>query len=87
MTNAEQIRFAVNAWKYALAHCIRALPEGPQREALVVCEKHPNLANVRTVLAAGRNRPWLPLIEAALVEIGLAAIEIVLKDTDHDHRG
>ncbi len=87
MTNAEQIRFAVNAWDYAVGLCIRTLPEGPEREALVICEERPSLVNVRAVLTVGRNRPWLPLIEGALVEIGLAAIEDILEVADHEHRG
>ncbi len=87
MTNAQQIRYAVSAWTYALAHCIHSLPEGPEREALIVCENRPTLANLRAVLIVGRNRPWLALIEAALVEIGLAAFEDILGEADHDHRG
>jgi hypothetical protein len=85
MTRAEQIRLAAHAWDYAVSLCIRALADGPEREALIACEERPILPNIRAALAIGRGRPWLPLIESALVEIGLAAIEDVLKEADHDH--
>lgn len=86
MSRAEQVRFAAHAWDYAIALCTRALPQGPEREALIACEERPTLSNIRAALALGRHRSWLTLIESALVEIGLAAIEDILKEADHDHR-
>lgn len=38
MSKPEQIRFAAHARDYALALCIRTLPEGHEREALIACE-------------------------------------------------
>lgn len=86
MTRADQVRLAAHAWDYALNLCLRTLPDGPEREALQACEERPTLSNIRAALAIGRGRPWLPLIESALVEIGLAAIEDILKEVDRDHR-
>ncbi|MGB3337169.1 MAG: hypothetical protein WBA73_08330 [Devosia sp.] len=86
MPRKDQVRLAATAWDYALRLCIRNLPNGPEREALIVCQLRPALRNIRAMLALGRGRPWLPLIESALVEIGLAAIEDILKEADHDHR-
>lgn len=86
MSRADQIHFATHAWDFALSLSLRTLPDGPEREALQACEERPTLPNIRAVLAIGRGRPWLPLIESALVEIGLAAIEDILKEADHDHR-
>ncbi|WP_459104320.1 hypothetical protein [Devosia sp. A369] len=86
MSRAEQIRFVAHGWDYALSVSIRSSSEGVEREALITCEERPTLPNIRAVLAIGRGRPWLPLIESALVEIGLVAIEAILKEADHDHR-
>lgn len=86
ITRADQVRFAAHAWNYAIALCTRALPAGPEREALIACEERPSLSTIRTVLAIGRHQPWLSLIESALVEIGIAAIEDILEEADHDHR-
>ncbi|MHA6691244.1 hypothetical protein [Devosia sp. A449] len=86
MSRAEHIRYAVHAWDYALSLSIRTVDAGPEHEALVMCEEQPNLLNVRAVLAVGRGRPWLVLIESALVEIGIVAIEDILNEADHDHR-
>lgn len=60
--------------------------QAPEREALIACEERPTLSNIRAVLAIGRRQPWLSLIESALVEIGIAAIEDILEEADHDHR-
>ncbi len=86
MPRAKQVRYAAHAWDYALSLSIRTLAGGPEREALIVCHERPTIPNIRAVLAIGRHRPWLPLIESALVEIGLVAIEDILKQADHDHR-
>ncbi len=83
---AEQVRFAARAWAYALTLCTHALPAGPEREALIACRAHPTLPHIRAVLAIGQHHPWLPLIQSALLEIGIAAIEDILKEADHDHR-
>lgn len=85
MLRADQIRFAAHAWDYALNLSLRTLPDGPEREALFACEERPTLPNIRAALAIGRGRLWLPLIESALVEIGLATIEDILREADHDH--
>lgn len=86
MSRAEQVRYAAHAWDYALSLSIRTQADGPEREALLSCEERPTIPNIRAVLAIGRHRPWLPLVEAALIEIGVAAIEDILKEADHDHR-
>lgn len=86
MPKVDQVRIAAHAWDYAITLCIRSLPQGPEREALVACDERPTIANIRAALAIGLGRPWLALIEAALVEIALAAIEDVLHEADHDHR-
>lgn len=86
ISRADQVRYTAHAWDYAIALCSRALPAGPEREALIACEERPTLSNIRAVLAIGRHQPWLPLIEAALVEIGIAAIEDILEEADRDHR-
>ncbi len=80
MLQEDQARFAVHAWRYALGLSIRTLPDGTEREALLTCESNPTLTNIRAVLAIGRHRPWLVLIESALVEIGLAAFEDILRE-------
>ena len=86
MSRAEQISFAAHAWDYALSLCIRTLPDGPEREVLIICEERPTIPSIRAALAIGRHRPWLRLIESALVEIGIVAIEDILKEAEHDHR-
>jgi hypothetical protein len=86
MSRANQVHFTAHAWAYAIARCIRALPVGPEHETLMACERSPTLSNIRAVLAIGLRQPWLPLIESALVEIGIAAIEDILEEADHDHR-
>lgn len=86
ISRADQIRCAAHAWDYAIALCTRALPASPEREALIACEERPTLSSIRAVLAIGRHQPWLSLIETALVEIGIAAIEDILEEADHDHR-
>jgi hypothetical protein len=86
MSRAHQIRFAAHAWDYAVSLSIRTLADGPEREALIACDERPTIPNIRAALAIGRHRPWLPLIQSALIEIGVAAIEDILKEADHDHR-
>jgi hypothetical protein len=87
MNRAQQRLFAIHAWGYALALCIRTLPAGPEQDALIACRQQPTLANARSALAVGQHRPWRPLIEAALVEIGLAAIEDILTGINNDTNG
>ena len=41
---------------------------------------------IGAALAIGQCRPWLPLLESALVEIGLAAIDDILMEAEHEHR-
>ncbi len=86
MSRAEQVRYSVHAWDYALSLSIRTLAAGPEREALLSCEERPTIPNIRAVLAIGRHRLWLPLIESALIEIGVAAIEDILKEAEHEHQ-
>lgn len=86
ISRADQVRYAAHVWDYAIARCTRAHPAGPEREALIACEERPTLSNIRAVLALGQHQPWLSLIESALVEIGIAAIEDILEEADHDHR-
>lgn len=57
MQRADQIRIAAHAWDYAITLCIRTLPQGPEREALIACGERPNIANVRAALAIGRGPP------------------------------
>lgn len=85
-SRADQVRYAAHAWDYALSLSIRTQTDGPEREALLSCEECATVPNIRAVLALGRHRPWLTLIEAALIEIGIAAIEDILKEADHDHQ-
>lgn len=85
MQKADQIRIAAHAWDYAITLCIRTLPQGPECEALIACDQRPTISNIRAALAIGLGRPWLALIEAALIEIALAAIEDVLHEADRDH--
>ena len=84
-SRTQQLRFAAHAWNYALSLCIRNLPAGPERTALMVCQQQPAPPNIRAALAIGHNRPWRPLIESALAEIGILAIEDILKEAGHDH--
>ncbi len=86
MPRADQVRLAAHAWDYAVSLSIRTLADGPEREALLVCEERPTILNIRAVLAIGRHRPWLPLIESALIEIGIAAIEDILKEAERGDR-
>lgn len=79
MTRDGQKHVAVLAWNLALGLSIRSLPAGPERDALDAARANPNLTTVRAVLTIGRQRPWLPLIESALVEIGLAAVDDILE--------
>jgi hypothetical protein len=37
--NLTHARLAAHAWDYALSLCIRTLPEGPEREALLAAEE------------------------------------------------
>jgi len=81
MSRADQIRFAAHAWDYALrlrlslSLSLRTTLDGPEREALLVCEERPSLPNIRAALAIGRGRTWLPLIESG---VGFVAIEEIL---------
>ncbi len=84
--NLDHARLAAHAWDYALGLCIRTLPKGPEREALLAAEERPTIANVRTVLIVGRGSQWLQLIEFALIEMGLAAIDDILKGADNGHQ-
>jgi hypothetical protein len=85
--DTNQVCIAVHAWDYAVRLCLRTLPTaGPEHEALIACDERPTIANIRAALAIGRGRPWLVLLESALIEIALAAIEDVLHEADHDHR-
>lgn len=86
MQRADQIRVAVHAWDYAITLCIRTQPQGSECEALIACDERPTIPNIRAALAIGRGRPWLALIESALIEIALAAIEDILHEADRDHR-
>jgi hypothetical protein len=84
--NREHARVAAHAWDYALSLSVRTLPNGPERETLLAAEERPTIPNIRAVLIIGRGSKWLQLIEAALIEIALAAIDDVLSG-DHDgHR-
>jgi len=71
MSRPDQFRFAAHAWYRALGLCIRSLS---------------TLQNRRAALAIGRCRPSLPLLKSALVEIGLAAIDDILLEAEHEHR-
>jgi hypothetical protein len=64
---------------FALTRCIASVPPGPERDALKTAAAEPSLTNIRAVLAIGMHRPWRELIESALVEIGLAAIDDILR--------
>ncbi|MBU1334476.1 MAG: hypothetical protein KKG17_06425 [Alphaproteobacteria bacterium] len=86
MSRIDQVRFAAHAWNYALGVSIRTLLDGPEREVLIACEERPTIPNIRAALAIGRHRPWLPLIESALIEIGVAAINDILKEAEDEHR-
>lgn len=86
MSRTDQVRFAAHAWDYAIGLCLRTLADGRERQALMACEEHPTIPNIRAALAIGWHRPWLPLIESALIEIGVGAIEDILKEAEHDHR-
>lgn len=86
MEKADQIRIAAHAWDYPINLSIRNLPQGPECEALIACDQRPTIANIRAALAIGQSRPWLALIDSALIEIALAAIEDVLHEADRDHR-
>jgi hypothetical protein len=85
MSREEQVRLAAHAWNYALHLCIHTLPMGPEREAVIACMERPTWHNVRAVLTMGRNRPWVKLIESALVEIGTPAAESILMEAARDH--
>lgn len=78
----DQSSYAVTAWSYALKLVLRDLPDGPEREVLLAAEQHPSVENVRAVLGIGRCKPWLALIESALVECGIAALEAMMKEND-----
>lgn len=39
--NLYHARLAAHAWDYALGLCIRTLPKGPEREALLAAEERP----------------------------------------------
>lgn len=77
----DQKKYAGAAWDYAMSLCVRTT-EGAEREALIAAEERPTIENIRVVLAVGRCKPWLPLIESALVEIGIAALDDIFKETD-----
>lgn len=86
ISRADQVRYAAHAWDYAIALCARAHPAGPERGALIACEERPTLSNILAVLGIGQHQPWLSLIESALVEIGIAAIEDIIEEAERDHR-
>jgi hypothetical protein len=77
-----QSQYAVTAWRYAVALVLRGLPDGPEREVLLAADQHPSVENIRAVIGIGRCKPWLALIESALVECGIAALETMIKEND-----
>jgi hypothetical protein len=77
----DQKQYAATAWDYAVSICIRNTT-GAEQDALIQVEERPTIEDIRAVLAVGRCKPWLPLIESALVEIGIAALEGILRETD-----
>ncbi len=74
----DQKAIAIAAWDYALCLCIRNT-EGSEHDALLQAEERPTVENARAVLAVARGKPWQPLFESALIEIGIAALDDILK--------
>ncbi len=85
MRQSDETRFAAHAWDYAMGRSLRSTAVSPERHILIARQERPTLPTILAVLAIGRGRPWLPLIEAALVQIGIIAIRTLLKDTKNDH--
>lgn len=50
------------------------------RELAQAALESPSPTTIRALIAAGRDRPWLPSIIDALVQVGVAASEDVLGD-------
>jgi hypothetical protein len=78
----DQKQYALTAWSYAVTLVVRGLPDGPEREVLLAAEQQPSVENIRAVLGIGRCKPWLALIESALVECGIAALETMIEEND-----
>lgn len=75
----DQRGYAATAWDYAISICTRNT-EGAEHDALLCAEEQPTVENVRAALAVVRGKPWQPLFEGALIEIGIAALETVLEN-------
>tara|TARA_A100001391_G_scaffold51157_1_gene31215 strand:- start:16878 stop:17126 length:249 start_codon:yes stop_codon:yes gene_type:complete len=70
MTDQEHASFAAAAFDYAVSMCINTT-EGTEREALLAVEEDPTPGNLRAALAVADGKPWRPLFEGALLEIGV----------------
>lgn len=75
----DQKQYAVTAWAYAVSICIRNT-EGAEKDAVICVEERPTVENIRAVLAIARCKPWAPLIESALIEIGIAGFEQIMRE-------
>lgn len=80
MENPDQRRVAILTWDIAVALSSRSLASGPERDALDAARAAPGIETIRTVLLIGQHQPWRRLIEAALIEIALAAVDHILAE-------
>ncbi len=78
MDKQEQRHVAILTWDIAVTLTIRSLASGPERDALDAARAEPGIETIRTVLDVGQHQPWRRLIEAALIEIALAAVDDIL---------
>lgn len=79
MTDEQHISYAAAAFDYAVSMCIRNTT-GAEHDALLCCEEDPSPRNIRAVLAVAEGKPWRPLFESALMEIGAVCAKEFLKD-------
>lgn len=82
MTDEQHARFAAAAFDYAMSICIRN-SEGAEHDTLRGAEEDPSPRNLRAALAVARGKPWQPLFESALLEIGVMCADKFLRENDN----
>ena len=81
----DQHTYARHCWDYAISVCTRTLPDGSaEKVALLNAEQDPSPLTIRAALAVAVGKPWRPLFEGALIELGIAAAGDILGGDDHE---
>ena len=72
---------AIARGMFTVALGLIARNAGPTAAELAIdAGRMPTASTIRALLAIGRGQPWLPALTDALVEVGIAASEDVLRE-------